>query len=333
MITSARPTTLVIVNPVAARVARVWQDLRGELISRGIRFDEHLTSAPSDAETRTRHALTAEAYNTIIATGGDGTLSETAAGFFARPTPDAAACAIRPAATLAILSAGTGDDFARGLLGTRTDARDWLERFIRYHKADATQRTVRRVDVLDGTATLRDTLTSRHRFICINGATLGIGAEVATSVAAQGQTIRRFRGEARFALAALGALARWRARRVRLKVDDAPDFEVMTNLLAIMNGRFAGGGMMFAPAAAPDDGKLEVVSTDRLTRPVLLRELTRIHRGGHIANPRVRITSGTYVRIETESAHDSLLVEADGDVRGRTPLEFRVLPRALRIVV
>jgi diacylglycerol kinase family enzyme len=64
-----------------------------------------------------------------------------------------------------------------------------------------------------------------------------------------------------------------------------------------------------------------------------LRELTRIHRGGHIANPRVRITTGTHVRIETERADDFLLVEADGDVRGQTPLEFRVLPRALSVVV
>jgi hypothetical protein len=156
----ARSTTLVIVNPAAARVARIWQDLRGELIARGVRFDEHLTTAPGDAETRARHALTAETYDTIIATGGDGTLSETAAGFFARLTQIAAARPVRPDATLAILPAGTGDDFARGLLGTRTSAKDWLERFIRYHNADAAHRNVRRVDVLDGAATLLNSQTS-----------------------------------------------------------------------------------------------------------------------------------------------------------------------------
>lgn len=332
----ARPTTLVIVNPAAARVARIWQDLRGELIARGIHFDEHLTTAPGDAETRTRHALRIENYETVIATGGDGTLSETAAGFFTRPTPESAPQLIRSDATLAILPAGTGDDFARGLLGTRAPAKEWLERFIRYYWTDAAARTVRRVDVLDGTATLSNSKTapnsSTSRFICINGATLGIGAEVATRVARQGQTVRRLGGEARFALAALGALARWRARPVSITVDDARSFEVMTNLLAVMNGRFAGGGMMFAPTAAPDDGKLEAVTTDRLTRPVLLRELTRIHRGGHTANPRVRITSGTRVRIETAREDDALLIEADGDVRGVTPLEFRVLPRVLRVI-
>jgi diacylglycerol kinase family enzyme len=41
---------------------------------------------------------------------------------------------------------------------------------------------------------------------------------------------------------------------------------------------------------------------------------------------------GRSVRIETIDAADSLAIEADGDVRGRTPVELRVVPRVLRVV-
>ena len=42
---------------------------------------------------------------------------------------------------------------------------------------------------------------------------------------------------------------------------------------------------------------------------------------------------GNKVRIETFAPEDALLIEADGNVRGRTPVEFRIMPGALRFVV
>jgi diacylglycerol kinase (ATP) len=90
--------------------------------------------------------------------------------------------------------------------------------------------------------------------------------------------------------------------------------------------------MNFSPSARVDDGLLDVLTVCGISRAGLLRELTRIHSGGHIANPKVRLTRGTHVRVETLDGADSLGVEADGDVRGRTPAEFRVLPAALRVV-
>ncbi len=336
----ARTDTLILINPAAARAAHVWRDTRAQLLARRVRFEEHITVKPGDAAKRTRRALQ-EGYRTIVALGGDGTLSETASGFFTRDERDATMRHVNPHAALAILPAGTGDDFARGLIGKRATLAAWLERFINYHHAEEHAETVRRVDVLDGAARVMSRESSArtigdihlNRFICLNAATLGLGAEVAARVARQGRMMRVASGEARFALAAIAALARWRARPARITVDDAPPFEVLTNLLAVMNGRFAGGGMMFSPTAQPDDAQLDVVSTNRLTRPVLLRELTRIHRGGHIGNPAVRLTRGARVRIEIVNAADCLSIEADGDVRGTTPVEFRVLPKALRVVV
>lgn len=85
----------------------------------------------------------------------------------------------------------------------------------------------------------------------------------------------------RFVAAALGALAAWRERPVRVQIDSETTIEGPMNLVAVANARFAGGGMMLSPGAELDDGRLDVVTASGLNRPGILRELTRIHKGGH----------------------------------------------------
>jgi len=100
----------------------------------------------------------------------------------------------------------------------------------------------------------------------------------------------------------------------------------------VVNGPFSGGGMNFSPTARTDDGQLDVVTACGISRAGILRELTRIHRGGHLANPKVRMLRGTRVRVEAVAPTEALGVEADGDVRGHTPVDIRVMPCALRVV-
>jgi diacylglycerol kinase family enzyme len=389
---------LVIVNHAAARARRVWPDVRAYLEGRQVRFDAHESARPGETEEATRAAV-ARGYTTVAVVGGDGTLSAAASGYF-EPCACLAAGqlprAVNPAASLAILPAGTGDDFARGLTGGRREPLAvWLARLVEHcraideglaepdgapaecltdesavvsHQPNAPGRskTTRSVDVSlaasssAGSAALTSSKTTRsvdvllgsvdgglpggagggaRRFVCLNAATLGIGAEVAGRVAAQGPTARRLPGEARFAWAALQSLAAWRDRRVRLRVDggeraieEGEWAECRTNLIAIVNGTYAGGGMNFSPEAQLDDGLLDVLTVCGISRAALLRELARVHRGGHLANPKVSLTRAARVRVETHDPADSLAVEADGDVRGHTPAEFRVMPGALRVV-
>jgi diacylglycerol kinase (ATP) len=332
--TDQAETFFVVVNYNAARARAAWAQVRRVLGENGVRFDVHEAKGAGDAQRSAREALRA-GYRTIAVVGGDGTLGEVVTGFF-EPEDEGAtteATTMVPArinaeAVLAVLPAGTGNDFARGLTGERASLERWLERLIKHSRRDVSATTTRAVDVLRGT--IGD---DARPFFCLNAATLGIGAQVAGRVAAQGNLVRQFPGEARFALAAVQALARWRARNVSVRVDDGEAFECATNLVAVANSPFAGGGMMFSPEARTDDGLLDVVTACRLTRRALVREMTRIHSGGHVKNPRVRIWRGERVRIEHLTPADALAVEADGDVRGHTPLEFRVLAGALKVVV
>ena len=321
-------TPLIIINNAAAKARLAWPNVRAILQSEDIAFQSYETAAPGDATRRTRDALRA-GVETIGIVGGDGTLSEAAEGFFEfNQNVSAAPSPINPSAALAILPAGTGDDFARGLTGGKRASLDqWTRVFISYCQGSSKDRT-KLIDVLYGACNDYQT-----PFICLNASTMGIGGETATRVAAQGELMRRFSGEARFAAAALVSIAYWRERRVRVSVDDVTLVDGPMNLAAVANALYAGGGMMLSPEALFDDGKLDVVTASDLSRLAVVRELTRIHKGGHVVNPRVRIAQGKRARIETFSPDNAMPIEVDGNVRGVTPVVFRVLPKALRIVV
>ncbi|HEX8845253.1 MAG TPA: diacylglycerol kinase family protein [Pyrinomonadaceae bacterium] len=322
---------LVIINPTSARARAAWPKIKSRLAENHIGFDAQETTHAGDATGRTRGALR-EGCKIVAVVGGDGTLSEAASGFFEFQdgetlTGSSLPSAINRDATLALLPAGTGDDFARGLMKRRATLEEWLEKLIEYCRRDEAS-AARSIDVIHGRAS-----GGERDFICLNVATIGLGAEVAARVAAQGGLMKRLSGEARFVSAALGALAAWRERRVRLTLDEGEVIESRTNLLAVANGIYAGGGMMFAPDARVDDGLIDFMRTHDLTRATILKELPRIRRGEHLANPRVHLTRAKSVRVENEREKDALLVEADGNVRGRTPAEFRILPQALRVVL
>jgi len=330
--------TLVIINPLASAARRRWPEIKAALAHNNVHFELHETTHAGDAETIVRAALK-EDYQTICVVGGDGTLSEAAAGFFEwnageshkglREDSTFLPAQINAEAALAILPAGTGDDFARGLAGTREPLEKWIKRFVAHSRRDESNdnKTTRTIDVVAAR-----TDDGARAFVYLNVATIGLGAEVAARVGRQSNLMRRLPGEVRFSCAALTALAAWRERRVRVTVDDNRVFECCANLLVVANGIYAGGGMMFAPEARMDDGQLDFLMACDISRATILRELPRIRRGKHLQNPNVCHTRSARIRIETFATEDHLLIEADGNVRGHTPAELRVMPRALRVV-
>jgi len=316
---------LIIVNNVAAKARHSWPVIKAQLDAAGVDYQTHFTERRGDATLTARAALIS-GVQLIAVVGGDGTLSEAAAGFFQfhddldlPPTP------INRDATLAVLPAGTGDDFARGVRRKRAPLKEWIDLLVSVRHGHTTARPI---DVIYGRC---DGLQTP--FICLNASTMGIGGETASRVAAQGAFMRRFSGEFRFVFAAVGALALWRERRVRVTVDERVVVDGPMNLVGVANGLYAGGGMMLSTEARLDDGKLDVVTASGLTRAQVVTELSRIHTGGHLKNPKVTLTQGAKVRIETLLLQDAMPLEADGNVRGVTPVQFEVLPHALKFLL
>lgn len=316
--------TLIVINPFAAKSRRAWPTIKSALDAASIDYQTHETTAPGDATTKTRAALKS-GIETVVVVGGDGTLGETSEGFFEfNDNLDVLPTAINPAAALALLPAGTGNDFARGLRGRRAPLQVWIDQVVSHCGGE---NVARKMDLLYGRCNGYE-----KPFICLNASTMGIGGETAGRVASQGKFMRNFSGEFRFVFAAVGALAVWRERRVRVVVDGREVVDGPMNLAAVANALYAGGGMKLSPEARIDDGKLDVVIASGLSRSNVVTELSRIHTGGHVNNPKVTIVQGTIARIETLLIQDAMPLEADGNVRGVTPVQFQVMPGALRFV-
>lgn len=316
--------TLIIINRAAAKARRVWPIVKQQLDAARVEYQAYETKSAGDATTKTRAALRS-GTESIVVIGGDGTLSEAAEGFFElHEDLDVLPSPINPDAMLAVLPAGTGDDFARGLRHGRAPLPRWIESLLAFSRDETIPQPI---DVLYGRCN-----DYEKPFICLNASTMGIGGETAGRVAAQGKFMRNFSGEFRFVFAAVGALAAWRERRVRVIVDGRIVADGPMNLVAVANGLYCGGGMMLSPGARLSDGKLDVITASGLSRMNVVTELSRIHTGGHVNNPKVTITQGTIARIETLMVQDGMPLEADGNVRGTTPVQFQILPGALRFL-
>ena len=99
--------TFLIVNHSAARARRLWPTIQKQLDAARVEYQAYETKAPGDATIKTREALRS-GVESVVVVGGDGTLGETALGFFefnydldVHPAP------VNPYATIALLPAGT----------------------------------------------------------------------------------------------------------------------------------------------------------------------------------------------------------------------------------
>ena len=276
-----------------------------------IDFDEHLTARADEATEVARNALK-NGVTRVVAVGGDGTLSEVVNGYF-----DDCGQAINIDAAIGLLPSGTGSDFRRSLgmsgsgnsIGTLINSKSML--------LDAA-----RAEFHDPTGALSS------RFF-INVASFGFGGDVSGMVNRWRNSLPRWiGGSARFAAAAIAALGRYKNVGVSLRLDGR-EIEILSNLIVAANGRFAGGGMLLAPHAELNDGLLDVIVTDQVTRLDVIRELPRIQRGAHLKNPKVKEMRAQEVSIDAEVP---MAIDLDGEVVGFTPARLTVLPSAIRFL-
>lgn len=100
--------------------------------------------------------------------------------------------------------------------------------------------------------------------------------------------------------------------------------------VAVGNGRYYGGGMTIVDDAAIDDARLDLYALPRLPGWRLAVLLPILRWGWHRPIGDILSLHGREIAVETDR---SLRVNADGEVRARTPVVFRVVPKAIRVFV
>jgi diacylglycerol kinase (ATP) len=306
---SALGPPLLIANPAAGRGrGGPLEQLREALRVRGVTHDLKLTEAPGHASTLAREAV--EAGRTyVVAVGGDGTVHEVVNGLVDVESGQARA----PDLVLGVMSAGSGCDLAR------TFGLDRPPEVVARHLDGETTMPF---DV--GRVRLRGRDGGEHQVLFANIAEAGYGGLV-TDLA---NRMPRWMGKARYGVATIGAIRRFRLVRTRVTVDHTSVDEELSNVV-VANGQFFGGGLKVAPRALPDDGRFNVQVWRG--KPIdVLRATPDLRVGEHLERDDVREWQSTTVSIDSDSP---LVIEADGEVLGTTPATIDLLPQVLRIKI
>jgi YegS/Rv2252/BmrU family lipid kinase len=295
----------VIVNPASGRPdgGAGWRAIECALRAAGVAFDVVHTGQPGHGAELARAALL-QGRRQIAAAGGDGSVNEVVHGIMNAGLPDTREV------TLAVIPTGTGNDWARTLGITRRPAD--------IARAIAGGRTVFH-DV--GAIDLPGRDPARRWFINVAGA--GYDAYVTERVP------RPVPGAFTYLRIALEGLARYRAPHFRIIADDTV-LEDRLLLAFVANAQYCGNRMHVVPTARTDDGHLDVLAVRELSLLAVWPKLLKLYTGRILGDRAVRHLRAQRVRIETDPP---AVIQADGQIVGLTPAEFRVLTRALRVIV
>jgi len=284
----------LIVNPSAAGgpAAKLLPKVQARLRLLGVEHHTELTRDLSHAQELARAA--AAAGEPAVMLSGDGLVG-------------AVAHVLRghPGAVMGVLPGGRGNDFAR-VTGIPLDAEAACDVI-----ANGAPQPVDVGDV-DGAT-----------FIGI--ASLGFDSD-ANRIANEAPPRL---GNLVYTYGALRALAAWKHAGYEVVVDgEAHAFSGWS--VACANSKAYGGGMFLAPDADLQDGRLDVVFCEAMSKARFLRLLPTVFKGEHVKLPEVHVLRGAEVRI---SADRPFTVYADGDPIGELPCTVRAIPGAVKVLL
>ena len=302
----------VIVNPAARKGgARTrWPAIQAELAKRLGPVEPLFTKAPGHATELARTAL-ADGVRRFVAVGGDGTVNETLNGLL-----DPSGRLVEPDAVLCPVPAGTANELCRalGFLATAGRAFD----------AAASPRTQAidlmrvRCEGLDGQP------VDRFGYLIV---ALGLAATISHRTS-QSRWLKKL-GEIAYLLMTPPVTLTYRQRDISIEVDGVQAGTRQLFTAMIGNTENGGGGMKLLPGARFDDGVLDLIDVGGVSRlGVLLGILPKLYSGAHVHHPKVRTARGTSFRF---ASGVETLVDLDGEMVGRLPLEVTVLPQAFRV--
>jgi len=289
----------VILN---ASAGRGWT--RESIAELGERFARHrldadVRVAATGADvSRIARELMREASPLLVAAGGDGTVSCVASHVQGTET------------VLGVLPLGTLNHFARDL-GLATDLDDAIA-------AIAANRTAR-VDVGE--------VNGLH---FINNASLGLYPDIVRDRTRQQRRLGRGKYRA-MAWATLAALRRSSFLHLTVELDGKSSQAGRAPFVFIGNNEYVMEGFRIGERSSLGKGRLSVYTTRRRSRFGLVALAMRALFGR--LQQADDFLAESVTRLRVESRHRYLHVATDGEVtRMQTPLEFRSLPAALRVV-
>jgi diacylglycerol kinase (ATP) len=325
------------VNPTAGQGfgLRAGALVAARLRAGGVEVEELTGTDAADLSATVRRVLGGvPAPDALVVVGGDGMVHLGVGQVAGTPIP------------LGIVAAGTGNDLARALALPIRDAEAGAEAILTALEDldDPSSPHRRRIDAVRCTPSDRGTAhdhrkkgggeDGREGAGNDGGAgggerwfagVLGAGFDALVNERANGWTWPR--GRAKYVAAMLRELPVFRPRQYTIEVDGEP-LSTAAMLVTVANGPSYGGGMRVAPDASLDDGLLDVMVVEPLSRARFLAIFPRVYAGTHVQNPRVSIRRARSVVLRAPG----IVAYADGERIGPLPLTCQVVPGALVVL-
>ncbi len=303
----------VVVNPKAGsnKCKEDWPGIKTLLETNGFDFQFAVTQYQRHAIELVQNALES-GFRKFISVGGDGTLNEVINGIFINHQQ------LLPEIVVGVVTVGTGNDWGR----THKMPAGY-DKMIGVLKSQ----NIFNHDI--GKAKYRFDNDDKNRYF-INIAGMGFDAMVAKKVNVLKE--KGFRGLLVYMYSLLSSLIGFKPTQLIIYSEGKMIYSNSTFLASIGICKYNGGGMMLLPDAIPDDGLFDVTIIRKVSRLKVLANIKNVFDGSFVKIKEVERFRGKSFTVISEPPH-ALNLETDGESLGNSPLDFEVLPKALKIIV
>ena len=281
----------LVINPVAGqgRGASVGTHVAGYLNSRGIKYEIIIGRNGIDQADSLQRFLDRNLdCSGVIAVGGDGLLHLVLQKITPAQVP------------LAVIPAGTGNDFVR-TLGWSIEDVDAILEAVLSKKPNSVD-----LGLVDG-----------EWFAAI----LSTGFDSIVNEKANAMSWPK--GPMKYNAAIAIVLPRFKPHHYEIVLDDRT-ISTQVMLIAVSNGRSYGGGMLVCPQADVSDGYFDVMVLHPVSKLEFIKVFPRVFKGTHITHPAVEIVRSKSVKITADA-----VAYADGERIGQLPVSAQCIPGAL----
>ena len=239
-------------------------------------------------------------YQGVIASGGDGTQFEVVNGYFKNKAK------VKP--PIGLIPNGTGNAFMKELKLVKSDWKRAIDIIAKNH--------TKKIDVGHFT-----TQGESYHFLNI------VGMGFVTKVA-EASIPLKWMGNSAYTLATLLKLVNLKSHPTKIEID-GNTIERDAVFVMVANSTFTGTSFFIAPKAKLDDGLLDVVILNKISRLRLLRLFTSIYDGSHINYPEIEYIQAQKVKV-IDNTGGKLI--PDGEILGSTPVELECLPEKIQFL-
>jgi YegS/Rv2252/BmrU family lipid kinase len=297
-----------IINPAAGngRSYQRWDILRQALEEKQIRFTETISKYRGHVAELAGAAIL-DGFTHFLSIGGDGSHHELINGLLNHKSDQ------RAIPVVAILSAGSGNDWAR-THNISADIADCLEAI------EAGKTISHPVGKINFT---RAGVVMERYFINVAG--MGLDGRVVETFPESFKRIPFLPG---YLLAGLRQLLVYHAQEVQIESVDT-NFKGYCLTINAGIGNYSGGGMQFVPHGNPLRSDLAITYVERMPKWRLFANIYRLYTGSLLSHPKATGFHCTELKVSGEN----IPLEADGEFLGYTPISISFLPDAFRLVV